>query len=153
MKGLTWISSRPIKRRRVLQKTRTAQPSTSLSTPPLYRRRQKTFPHDTSPCAAFLPLHTEPRKMNSLLRRSLRYPRPVSWVCRRCYSTPTSEETPARTRFAPSPTGFLHLGSLRTALYNYLYAKKTGGQFILRIEDTDQVCCYDLAEGNTRLKL
>ncbi|CAI6332401.1 unnamed protein product [Periconia digitata] len=45
---------------------------------------------------------------------------------------------PARTRFAPSPTGYLHLGSLRTALFNYLLAKKTGGQFLLRIEDTDQ---------------
>jgi glutamyl-tRNA synthetase len=43
-----------------------------------------------------------------------------------------------RTRFAPSPTGYLHVGGLRTALYNYLYAKKMGGQFILRIEDTDQ---------------
>ncbi|KAL4069213.1 hypothetical protein J3A83DRAFT_4095337 [Scleroderma citrinum] len=40
-------------------------------------------------------------------------------------------------RFAPSPTGALHLGGLRTALYNYLYAKKLGGQWILRIEDTD----------------
>ena len=46
---------------------------------------------------------------------------------------------PARVRFAPSPTGQLHLGGLRTALFNYLLAKKTGGQFILRIEDTDQV--------------
>lgn len=46
--------------------------------------------------------------------------------------------TPARTRFAPSPTGFLHLGSLRTALYNYLLAKSTNGQFLLRLEDTDQ---------------
>ncbi|KAE8145370.1 Glutamyl-tRNA synthetase [Aspergillus avenaceus] len=45
---------------------------------------------------------------------------------------------PARTRFAPSPTGYLHLGSLRTALFNYLLAKRTGGQFLLRIEDTDQ---------------
>lgn len=45
---------------------------------------------------------------------------------------------PARTRFAPSPTGFIHLGSLRTALYNFLLAKATGGQFLLRIEDTDQ---------------
>lgn len=43
-----------------------------------------------------------------------------------------------RTRFAPSPTGYLHIGGLRTALYSYLYAKKTGGKFILRIEDTDQ---------------
>ncbi len=43
-----------------------------------------------------------------------------------------------RTRFAPSPTGFLHVGGLRTALYNYLLSKKEGGAFILRIEDTDQ---------------
>lgn len=43
-----------------------------------------------------------------------------------------------RTRFAPSPTGFLHVGGLRTALYNYLFAKKNNGRFILRIEDTDQ---------------
>ena len=47
------------------------------------------------------------------------------------------EET-VRTRFAPSPTGFMHLGGLRTALYAYLYAKSHGGKFILRIEDTDQ---------------
>jgi glutamyl-tRNA synthetase len=44
---------------------------------------------------------------------------------------------PARTRIAPSPTGYIHLGVARTALYDYLLAKKTGGQFILRIEDTD----------------
>lgn len=43
-----------------------------------------------------------------------------------------------RTRFAPSPTGYLHIGGLRTALYAYLFAKKNGGKFILRIEDTDQ---------------
>lgn len=43
-----------------------------------------------------------------------------------------------RTRFAPSPTGYLHIGGLRTALYAYLFAKKNGGKFILRIEDTDR---------------
>ncbi len=43
-----------------------------------------------------------------------------------------------RSRFAPSPTGYVHIGSLRTALYNYLFAKGNGGAFILRIEDTDQ---------------
>lgn len=43
-----------------------------------------------------------------------------------------------RTRFAPSPTGFLHIGSLRTALFAYLFAKNQGGQFLLRIEDTDR---------------
>ncbi|EGE04210.1 glutamyl-tRNA synthetase [Trichophyton equinum CBS 127.97] len=75
----------------------------------------------------------------------------TSWVCRSCqshFSTTASlshkrtrntlPDTPARTRFAPSPTGYLHLGSLRTALFNYLLAKRTGGQFLLRIEDTDQ---------------
>ncbi len=42
-----------------------------------------------------------------------------------------------RTRFAPSPTGYLHIGGARTALYCWLYARKTKGTFILRIEDTD----------------
>lgn len=45
---------------------------------------------------------------------------------------------PVRTRFAPSPTGFLHVGNVRSALFPYLLAKQAGGQFILRIEDTDQ---------------
>ena len=45
--------------------------------------------------------------------------------------------TPARTRFAPSPTGYLHIGGARTALYNWLYARKHNGKLILRIEDTD----------------
>ena len=43
-----------------------------------------------------------------------------------------------RVRFAPSPTGFLHIGGLRTALYNYLFARQHQGTFVLRIEDTDQ---------------
>src|SRR6185436_12449562 len=43
-----------------------------------------------------------------------------------------------RTRFAPSPTGYLHIGGARTALFNYLFARHYGGQFILRIEDTDR---------------
>ena len=43
-----------------------------------------------------------------------------------------------KVRFAPSPTGYLHVGGLRTALFNYLYAKKVGGKIVLRIEDTDQ---------------
>ncbi|WP_373997659.1 glutamate--tRNA ligase [Bdellovibrio bacteriovorus] len=51
----------------------------------------------------------------------------------------TSKISPhPRVRFAPSPTGYLHVGGARTALYNYLYAKKNGGEFILRIEDTDE---------------
>jgi glutamyl-tRNA synthetase len=48
------------------------------------------------------------------------------------------EQKPIRVRMAPSPTGRFHLGSARTALYNYLFARQMGGQFILRIEDTDQ---------------
>lgn len=56
-------------------------------------------------------------------------------AARRCCSTVQGE---VRVRFAPSPTGFLHLGGLRTALYNYIFAKKYGGSFILRLEDTDQ---------------
>jgi glutamyl-tRNA synthetase len=51
---------------------------------------------------------------------------------------PQNPGKPVRVRFAPSPTGRTHLGSGRTALYNYLLARQTGGQFILRIEDTDR---------------
>lgn len=63
-----------------------------------------------------------------------------------------------RTRFAPSPTGFLHIGSVRTALYSWLYAKKTGGRFILRIEDTDlerssQEAVEAILDGMTWLEL
>ena len=48
-----------------------------------------------------------------------------------------------RTRFAPSPTGYMHVGNLRTALYTWLIARSQGGTFILRIEDTDQVRFVD----------
>src|SRR5438034_1997281 len=44
---------------------------------------------------------------------------------------------PIRTRFAPSPTGYLHIGGVRTALFNWLLTRRLGGQFILRIDDTD----------------
>lgn len=50
--------------------------------------------------------------------------------------------TEPRMRFAPSPTGFLHLGGLRTALFNHLLARKWKGKWILRIEDTDRVSTY-----------
>lgn len=62
-------------------------------------------------------------------------------ISSRQFSAPsraTSQFTRVRTRYAPSPTGSLHLGGLRTALYNWLFAKKHGGDFLLRIEDTDQ---------------
>lgn len=51
---------------------------------------------------------------------------------------PMSNPTRERVRFAPSPTGYLHIGGVRTALFNWLWARKTGGTFVLRIEDTDQ---------------
>lgn len=74
----------------------------------------------------------------------------ASRAARRPLSSKTAvPASPARTRFAPSPTGYLHLGSLRTALFNYLLAKRTGGQFLLRIEDTDQK--RTLADAEQRL--
>ena len=54
-------------------------------------------------------------------------------------SIPMTSSTGVVTRFAPSPTGYLHIGGARTALFNWLYAKHTGGRFLLRIEDTDRV--------------
>jgi glutamyl-tRNA synthetase len=49
------------------------------------------------------------------------------------------------TRFAPSPTGFLHIGGARTALFNWLYARHTGGKFLIRVEDTDRERSTDAA--------
>jgi len=57
------------------------------------------------------------------------------------------DKTP-RVRFAPSPTGYLHIGGLRTALYNYLFARKQNGKIILRIEDTDRKRFVEGAVGN-----
>lgn len=60
---------------------------------------------------------------------------------KRCFSTTSKlyiEQQAIRVRFAPSPTGHIHLGGLRAALYNYIFAKQNNGQFILRIEDTDR---------------
>ena len=63
-----------------------------------------------------------------------------------------------RTRFAPSPTGYLHIGGARTALFSYLYARRHGGSFVLRIEDTDRERSTDesinaILEGMTWLGL
>ncbi|HEX2272757.1 MAG TPA: glutamate--tRNA ligase family protein, partial [Acidimicrobiales bacterium] len=58
---------------------------------------------------------------------------------------------PVRVRFSPAPTGFLHVGGARTALFNWLYARHEGGTFILRIEDTDPALSRDeLIEGIQR---
>src|SRR5690606_34064371 len=51
---------------------------------------------------------------------------------------PAADSTPVVTRFAPSPTGYLHIGGARTALFNWLYARGRNGTFLLRIEDTDR---------------
>ena len=61
------------------------------------------------------------------------------------YNIATMERR-VRVRFAPSPTGPLHIGGVRTASYNYLFAKKHGGDFILRIEDTDRTRFVEGAE-------
>ncbi len=49
----------------------------------------------------------------------------------------------ARTRFAPSPTGYLHVGGARTALFSWLHARRYGGKFVLRIDNTDRECSTD----------
>ena len=54
-------------------------------------------------------------------------------------------ERPVKVRFPPSPTGLLHVGSVRTALYNWLYARHTGGSLVLRFEDTDRARSTDEA--------
>ncbi|CAG8765720.1 5955_t:CDS:2, partial [Acaulospora morrowiae] len=64
------------------------------------------------------------------------------------YSRSVQPSSAVRVRFAPSPTGGLHLGGLRTALFNFLLAKRTGGTFILRIEDTDKARCIPGAVEN-----
>jgi glutamyl/glutaminyl-tRNA synthetase len=53
-------------------------------------------------------------------------------------NTPEAAGSAVRVRFAPSPTGYLHIGGARTALFNYLYARQCGGTFVLRVEDTDR---------------
>ncbi|MFM6853494.1 MAG: glutamate--tRNA ligase [Sphingopyxis sp.] len=60
---------------------------------------------------------------------------------------PSASGRPVVTRFAPSPTGFLHIGGARTALFNWLYAKRTGGKFLLRIEDTDRARSSEAANA------
>src|SRR4029453_3065367 len=55
--------------------------------------------------------------------------------------------SPVRVRFAPSPTGLLHVGGARTALFNYLFARHHGGEFVLRVEDTDRLRNTGAATG------
>ena len=65
-------------------------------------------------------------------------PKPEETEVHLCESIPMTSSSGVVTRFAPSPTGFLHIGGARTALFNWLYAKHTRGKFLLRIEDTDR---------------
>ncbi|XP_065175366.1 glutamate--tRNA ligase-like [Sycon ciliatum] len=76
--------------------------------------------------------------MLSLLIYHGRRPASIQVIARLCSSNATTPVSDVRVRFAPSPTGDLHLGSLRTVLFNYAFAKKNNGTFILRVEDTDQ---------------
>jgi glutamyl-tRNA synthetase len=91
--------------------------------------------------AAVLRLRT--RRQTSFIRRlstAIRQPSTMSTNIQTPATAPaTAAPAAVRTRFAPSPTGFFHIGSARTALFNWLYARHTGGTFILRIEDTDTV--------------
>lgn len=77
-----------------------------------------------------------------LVARSPSLARIPSFLARRRYARSAKATTPIKLRFAPSPTGYLHLGGLRTALFNHLLARKLGGTWVLRIEDTDQVCWF-----------
>src|SRR5207249_9820704 len=73
--------------------------------------------------------------------RSLKLARKTPPPCQSVDLSPAFRVRPdfmtVRTRFAPSPTGYLHIGGARTALFNYLFARHHGGRFVLRIEDTD----------------
>src|SRR6202044_281451 len=71
------------------------------------------------------------RALGARERRVLGSAAPVHWI-------PMSDRPSVVTRFAPSPTGSLHIGGARTALFNFLYARHTGGKFLLRVEDTDR---------------
>lgn len=62
----------------------------------------------------------------------------------------TTNERPARTRFAPSPTGYVHIGSMRTVIFDWLWARHTGGQFLLRVEDTDRKRYIEGAEDQLK---
>ncbi len=72
-------------------------------------------------------------------KATLRFPdiKPLGYLCAKIHLFLMAER-PVRVRFAPSPTGPLHIGGVRTALFNYLFAKNKGGTFLVRIEDTDQ---------------
>lgn len=89
---------------------------------------------------------TTPRHLNLTSKRTSTKPKtdchPV-YLNTRAYC---SGHAQVRTRIAPSPTGFLHIGGFRTALFNYAFAKKHGGKFIIRIEDTDRA---RFKEGST----
>src|SRR5216110_171141 len=81
-----------------------------------------------------VPAGESPRALLELLRRNIL----VSRIANREPRTATRyNEKMIRVRFAPSPTGYLHIGGARTALFNWLFARRHGGVFVLRIEDTD----------------
>ena len=75
-----------------------------------------------------------------MFKTHVRFPFQInSQIRKRKVVTKTKSVAPVRVRFAPSPTGSLHVGGARTALFNWLLARKTNGTFIVRVEDTDEV--------------
>ena len=95
-------------------------------------------PYKCHSCSCVQPpnLSVQTRPVTTVTRPVTRLARVLAnqYVCRQGQRRPFS----VRVRFAPSPTGSLHIGGLRTALFNYLFAKRMGGAFVLRIEDTDK---------------
>lgn len=106
--------------------------------------------HTTRPLGAFSLKSTKLRDSSSAARPQKKGSDAGGGGCAGGEKSLKKDDGPARTRFAPSPTGFVHLGSLRTALYNYLLARHTGGQFLLRLEDTDRNRVVEGAEENIR---
>ena len=91
--------------------------------------------HSTRLLSNRLPLSPSAHR---LFNRQIHHSSPHDLALPQPSSPAPSSDRPVRLRFAPSPTGYLHLGGLRTALFNHLLARKWGGKWILRIEDTDR---------------
>src|SRR3546814_10192579 len=83
--------------------------------------------------------------LSGLLSRTVRPDELIPLILRNHCVNATIENKGVVTRFAPSPTGYLHIGGARTALFNWLSARHPGGQFLLRIDDTDRTRSPDAA--------
>ena len=97
--------------------------TTLIGTTPSWMRMRMRIIHEVAPPSIF-------RQSCLFFHKRFRSSRSFS-------ISATAEDKAVRVRFAPSPTGNLHVGGARTALFNYLFARSKGGKFVLRIEDTD----------------